>query len=169
MKTPITSSEKEMQQLALCQRLIINHSYGCQDALRRDMQRHGFQAISQSTISRLLRILGVIKIRNARGEKIYSLSPQEQPEPSAGRAIGEMVISVEHNAEFVILHTVAGYGRAVGKILDYRALPDVLGVVAGSSVVWVAPRDVTKTPHLHHKIVQTFGLTAVLPQPVAVR
>ncbi len=162
-----SSSEKEMRQLALCQRLIAHNSYFSQEALRRDMQRHGFSAISQSTVSRLLKTLGVIKVRNAKGEKIYSLSSLEQPEPDAGRAVGDMVISVEHNAEFVMIHTVAGYGRAVAKILDYHALPDILGVVAGSSVVWVAPRDVKKTLQVHRRILQTFGLTAWARQPVA--
>jgi arginine repressor len=50
-----------------------------------------------------------------------------------------MVVSVEHNSEFILIHTVAGYGRAVARILDYHQLPEILGVVAGSSIVWVAP------------------------------
>ncbi|MDI5829475.1 response regulator, partial [Salmonella enterica subsp. enterica serovar Kentucky] len=43
------------------------------------------------------------------------------------------LFSVEHNSEFILIHTAAGYGRAVARILDYHALPEILGVVAGSS------------------------------------
>lgn len=158
MRVSRASSEKEQSLLTLCQRLIVHKSYHSQEELRRDMQRHGFEAISQSTVSRLLKILGVIKMRNAKGQKIYALNPQEQPEPDAARSVAEMVISVEHNAEFIMIHAVAGYGRAVAKILDYRALPEILGVVAGSSVVWIAPREVQKTPQVHRRIMQTLGL-----------
>ncbi|WP_455425853.1 arginine repressor [Dryocola sp. LX212] len=158
MRISRTTSEKELSQLTLCQRLIVHKSYRSQEELRRDMQRHGFAAISQSTVSRLLKVLGVIKMRNAKGQKIYALNPQEQPEPDAARSVAEMVISVEHNAEFIMIHAVAGYGRAVAKILDYRALPEILGIVAGSSVVWIAPREVKKTPLVHRRIIQTLGL-----------
>jgi arginine repressor len=99
----------------------------------------GFDSISQSTVSRLLKLLGVIKIRNAKGLKIYSLNHQLRPAPDAARTVSEMVVSVEHNSEFILIHTVAGYGRAVARILDYHQLPEILGVVAGSSIVWVAP------------------------------
>ncbi|HEY1843883.1 MAG TPA: ArgR family transcriptional regulator [Buttiauxella sp.] len=158
MRASRPASEKEQNQLLLCQRLIVNKSYRSQEELRRDLQRHGFEAISQSTVSRLLKLLGVIKMRNAKGQKIYALNPQEQPEPDAARSVAEMVISVEHNTEFIMIHAVAGYGRAVARILDYRALPEILGVVAGSSVVWIAPREVEKTPQVHRRIMQTLGL-----------
>jgi transcriptional regulator of arginine metabolism len=151
-------SEKDHNQLTLCQRLIVHKSYQSQEELRRDMQLHGFESISQSTVSRLLKLLGVIKIRNAKGQKIYALNPQSQPAPDAARSIAEMVMSVEHNAEFVMIHAVHGYGRAVARILDYRALPEILGVVAGSSIVWIAPREVQKTAQVHRRVLQTLGL-----------
>ncbi|SFT94774.1 Arginine repressor, DNA binding domain [Kosakonia arachidis] len=62
----------------------------------------------QSTVSRLLKVLGVIKIRNAKGLKIYALNPQLRPVPDAARTVSEMVSSVEHNREFILIHTVAG-------------------------------------------------------------
>ena len=66
-------SPKEQLQLTVCQRLIAEKSYLSQEEIRRDLQERGFETISQSTVSRLLKLLGVIKIRNAKGLKIYSL------------------------------------------------------------------------------------------------
>ncbi|MBS1204052.1 MAG: ArgR family transcriptional regulator [Proteobacteria bacterium] len=145
-------SPKEQLQLAVCLRLISEKSYLSQEAIRRDLHYHGFDSISQSTVSRLLNLLGVIKIRNAKGQKIYALNPQLRPVPDAARTVSEMVISVEHNSEFILIHTVAGYGRAVARILDYHQLPEILGVVGGSSIVWVAPRAVKHTALVHKKI-----------------
>ncbi len=76
-------STKEQKQLAICQRLISEKSYLSQEALRRDLQHHGFTGISQSTVSRLLKLLGAIKIRNTKGQKIYSVNPQSRPAPDA--------------------------------------------------------------------------------------
>ncbi|EPF13931.1 arginine repressor protein [Cedecea davisae DSM 4568] len=158
MRISRVSSEKEQRQLELCQQLIVHKSYRSQEQLRCDLKQHGFEAISQSTVSRLLKLLGVIKRSNAKGEKIYALNPMAQPQPSAARSVAEMVISVEHNSEFIMIHTVSGYGRAVAKILDHHAITEILGVVSGSSVVWIAPRDVRKTPLVHRRIMQTLGL-----------
>ncbi|WP_061707784.1 arginine repressor [Pseudenterobacter timonensis] len=145
-------SPKEQLQMAVCQRLISERTYLSQEEIRRDLQDHGFDSISQSSVSRLLRLLGVIKIRNAKGQKFYTLNPQLRPAPDAARSISEMVVSVEHNSEFILIHTVAGYGRAVARILDYHQMPEILGVVAGSSVVWVAPRVVKRTALVHKQI-----------------
>lgn len=145
-------SANEQRQLAVCQRLLGEKSYLSQEEIRRDLQEHGFQSISQSTVSRLLKVLGVIKIRNTKGQKIYSVSPQQHPAPDAARSVAEMVLRVEHNSEFILIHTVAGYGLAVARILDYHALPEILGVVAGSSIVWVAPRTVQRMGLVYKQI-----------------
>ncbi len=151
MNEPANSAREKLQ-LTVCQRLIVEKSYLSQEQIRRDLQDHGFETISQSTVSRLLKLLGVIKIRNAKGQKIYSVNPQLRPAPDAARSISEMVVSVEHNSEFILIHTAAGYGRAVARILDYHAIPEILGVVAGSSIVWVAPRDVKRTAIVHKRV-----------------
>ncbi|HEY2452791.1 MAG TPA: ArgR family transcriptional regulator [Scandinavium sp.] len=145
-------STKEQLQLTLCQRLISEKSYLSQEEIRRDLQHHGFDLISQSTVSRLLKLLGVIKIRNAKGQKIYSVDPQLRPTPDAARSVSEMVVSVEHNNEFILVYTIAGYGSAVARILDYHALPEILGVVACSNIVWVAPRSIKRTALVHKQI-----------------
>jgi len=152
MKEYRDCSTKEQQQLAVCQRLVTEKSYLSQEAIRRDLQRHGFAAISQSTVSRLLKLLGIIKIRNPNGQRHHAPNPQLRPTPDAARCLSEMVVNVEHNREFILIHTAAGYGRAVARILDYHALPEILGVVAGSSIVWVAPRDVQRTPQVYRRV-----------------
>lgn len=151
---PITSpaTSRELQQLALCQRLILQNSYISQEALRKDLQRYGYPMISQSTISRLLKNLGVIKIRNSRGQRIYTLSPLAQPLPQASRPIAEMVVDVVHNNEFILVHTAAGYGRAIARILDCQQLTQTIGIVAGSDNVWIAPRHSRQISSLYQQV-----------------
>ena len=60
-------SAKEQLQLTVCQRLIAEKSYLSQEEIPRDLQPHGFENISQSSLSPLLTLLGLIKISNAKG------------------------------------------------------------------------------------------------------
>lgn len=161
-----SSSPKEQQQLAICQRLLAEKSYISQEEIRRDLQYHGFSHISQSTVSRLLKLLGAVKIRNAKGQKIYATDPLLRPVPDAARSIAEMVVSVEHNGEFILIHTVTGYSRAVARVLDYHQLPDILGVVAGSNVVWVAPRTAKRTALVHRHISELLRKPACAHSPL---
>lgn len=133
--------DKEQKQLALCRQLITGNAFRSQEALRRALKQHGYRHISQSTVSRLLGLLGVTKARNAKGERTYILTAPAQAEPHAACPLAEMVLGIEANQEFILIQTVTGYGRAVGRLIDHHALPGVLGVVAGSSTVWVAPRS----------------------------
>ena len=153
-----TTLDKEQKQLALCRALIAGHAYSSQEALRRDLKRHGYRQVSQSTVSRLLSLLGVIKTRNARGQRIYILNPQRQALPHAACRLAEMVLSVQANHDFILVQTVAGYGRAVGRVIDHCALPDVLGVVAGSSIVWVAPRNSQIIAQLQRQLCRLLGI-----------
>jgi len=141
MKRTLSALEKEHEQLILCHRLIASKSFASQEALRREFQRAGYRNISQSTVSRLLKTLGVVKIQNAKGKKMYALNEQYQPVPDALRPVTEMVTSVDYNPQFVIVHVSSGYGRAVGKIIDHQGLHEVLGVIASSTAVFVAPRE----------------------------
>jgi len=143
MKRTLSALEKEHQQLILCHQLIASRSFSSQEELRQEFQLAGYRNIGQSTISQLLKTLGVVKVQNAKGKKIYALNEQSQLVPDALRSVSEMVTDVDHNPQFVVVHVMSGYGRAVGRIIDQHRLPEVLGVIASSTSVLVAPRETT--------------------------
>lgn len=49
-------------------------------------------------------------------------------------------------------------GALLAWTLFAAELPEISGVAAGSSVVWIAPREVGKTAQVHRRIMQTLGL-----------
>lgn len=61
--------ESDLAQLDACRQIIGQHCYSTQEEIRRELAERGFADISQSTISRLLRRLGVAKAQNANGKK----------------------------------------------------------------------------------------------------
>jgi len=146
--------EREQQQLALCRQLIANHSFHSQQEIRLAFQQRGWPDISQSTISKLITLLDVIKIANARGERIYALNPLTQAKPDAISPLCAMVIDADFNDNFVIVHVVAGYARAIARVIEHGELPGILGIVATNNSIWIAPRNTQQTRQLHRRILR---------------
>jgi arginine repressor len=64
----------------------------------------------------------------------------------------EMVVSVEHNSEFILIHTAAGYGRAVARSSDYHAVTGNFRCGGRQQYCLVAPRVVKRTALVHKQI-----------------
>lgn len=144
--------EKEQHKLALCRKLVVSQRYSSQEEIRSEMMRAGYLGISQSTVSRLLKVLGVMKVQNAKGKKVYSLNALHHPSPCISEPLSAMLIDVEHNDNFVLIHMNSGYAQAMARIIDLCAWPAVLGAIASSNVVWVAPRDTHYVAQLHQRL-----------------
>ncbi|MEA9391935.1 ArgR family transcriptional regulator [Acerihabitans sp. TG2] len=153
-KSPV-QREDEQQKLALCHKLISSNSYISQDEIRREMIRAGYPRIGQSSVSRLLKTLGVTKVRNAKGIRVYTLDQSHQTRPAIENPLSAMVLSVEHNAHFVLILTISGYARAIARVLDMLNVPGILGIVAANSSVWVTPRKDYSVFHLYKYIARS--------------
>ncbi|CAI0857948.1 Arginine repressor [Serratia quinivorans] len=157
-----TSWGKEQRKLALCRKLVVSQRYSSQEEIRHQMMRSGYQGISQSTVSRLLKMLGVMKVQNAKGKKVYSLNALHHPAPDINEPLSAMLIDVEHNDKFVLIHMNSGYAKAMARIIDLCAWPAVLGVIASSNVVWIAPRDTRDVAQLHQRLLNLLDSNAGL-------
>ncbi|CAI1793728.1 ArgR family transcriptional regulator [Serratia proteamaculans] len=157
-----TSWGKEQRKLALCRKLVVSQRYSSQEEIRHQMMRSGYQGISQSTVSRLLKMLGVMKVQNAKGKKVYSLNALHHPAPDINEPLSAMLIDVEHNDKFVLIHMNSGYAKAMARIIDLCAWPAVLGVIASSNVVWIAPRDTRDVAQLHQRLLNLLESNAGL-------
>ncbi|WP_413724195.1 arginine repressor [Sodalis sp. RH16] len=157
IKKSTDSVAKEQRKLDLCHQLISSNNYASQDEIRREMIRAGYTRIGQSSVSRLLKSLGVTKVRNAKGIKVYTLDQRHQARPAIENPLSSMVLGVEHNTHFVLILTIAGYARAIAKVLDLQNLPGILGIVAANSSVWVSPRRDYSVLHLYKHISRLLG------------
>lgn len=137
--------------LTLCEQLISQGNYTSQAALRRDLKPLVGE-ISLATTSRLLNALGVVKIQNARGERVYAIDAQHHPSPSPQQALADMVIEIVASDTFVLIHTAPGYSQAVARLIDCQHAYAILGVVAGNDNVWIAPRDCRAITELYRQL-----------------
>src|SRR6478752_8877040 len=109
-------------------------------------------AVTQATLSRDLDELGAVKLRSEDGHLVYALPreggdstpralPGDGAEHRLGRLAEELVVSVEHSANIVVLRTPPGAAQFLASALDQTSLAEVIGTVAGDDTVLLVTRD----------------------------
>lgn len=108
-----------------------------QDRLQAALRHAGIE-VTQATLSRDLRELGVLK-----GSEGYVLAgATAAPAPGGGealrRALGTFAASIRHGGTMVVIRTGPGQASAMALELDRAELAGVLGTVAGDDTVFIA-------------------------------
>ncbi|MCC6676797.1 MAG: arginine repressor [Phycisphaerales bacterium] len=134
-----------------------------QDRLQSALRHDGIE-VTQATLSRDLRELGVLK-----GSQGYVMAPAAELGPArpagtverAGhgglrRALDAFAVSIRHGGTLVIIRTGPGQAAPMALELDRSGLDGVLGTVAGDDTVFIAmgtiaeagklARELTKRP-----------------------
>jgi transcriptional regulator of arginine metabolism len=116
-----------------------------QEELRRHLGKRGFR-VTQATLSRDMRDLGVGKVSTGRGVR-YML-PSEAEARVLKPIVGAEVVSIAANESMIVIRTLPGCASTVGEFIDVRPNPDILGTVAGDNTLLVIPSSTRKTPEV---------------------
>ena len=110
-----------------------------QEELMQMLAAEGF-AVTQATLSRDLRELGVSKTRSIGGSYAYRL-----PESVAGAGIpvqaplgGDAIRSLSFGVGLAVIKTFAGLASAVALLIDHRISGGIIGTIAGDDTVLAA-------------------------------
>ena len=102
-------------------------------------------AVSQSTLSKDLVELGAIRRRTEDGSLVYALDDEEGPQSSAkvklARLCVEMLQSISHAGNQIVLKTPPGAAQYFASALDISRLVGVMGTIAGDDTVLVIGTD----------------------------
>ena len=116
-----------------------------QSSIAEALVKYGIKSPDQSTISRTLKKLGVVKLRDYRtGALMYRWPPKKlsfAPPKSVKSLIREMVA----NESLIVIHTDPGSAALVARFLDVKRPAEILGTVAGDDTILVIPRSVSET------------------------
>lgn len=126
-----------------CKRLLQQQSFTTQDEIRHQLITMGFSDVSQSTVSRLLSRLGVAKVPNAHGKKVYCLTVESEP-VRISSSIASQIEYVTHNQLVVVVKTHPGGAQLVARLIDIQPHSEILGSVGGNDTVMIAPRDIKR-------------------------
>ena len=117
---------------------------GTQEELARALARRGV-TVTQATVSRDVKRLGLVKTSNAAGAYRYTVAngvPSANPstEENLRNAFREFVTSLENGEAFFLVKTMPGRANAVGVAIDEARRPELAGTIAGDDTILVLVR-----------------------------
>jgi transcriptional regulator of arginine metabolism len=135
----ISKSERQSRLL----QLIREHDIGTQEDLVSGLNETGLE-VTQATISRDIKELGIIKVTTGSGQQKY-VPMERSGEVASGRLMkvfAEAVVQVDQAGNLVIIKSLPGMAQACASALDSMRLPEVAGSIAGDDTVFVAARTI---------------------------
>lgn len=120
--------------------LVSSSSVNSQQELVDALRASGY-AVSQTTVSRDLKELGLNKLRDRKGTSRYSSSEQEIPyaesEAALRRMARQFMLTVEKTGNMIVLKTTPGNAQGLAAAIDAAALKGIAGTVAGDDTILV--------------------------------
>ncbi len=113
--------------------------------------------ISQATMSRDIRRLGLVKTPTADGRARY-LPPAEvlpvgpDAERRLARALRDYATGVDEGSGLLLMKTTTGSAMTVAEAIDEVQWPDVAGTIAGDNTILIVPRSSRRRPALRRRL-----------------
>jgi transcriptional regulator of arginine metabolism len=107
--------------------LLRHDTISSQEELRRKLKEVGI-SVTQATLSRDLKELGVVKVVGSQGEYQYAASEIARDAP---------VVTCEVSGNLVVVRTSVGMAPAVAYRIDAMKQSEILGTVAGENTLLV--------------------------------
>lgn len=137
--------------------LIRQRSLGSQEQILSLLESEGWP-VTQATLSRDLRALGVIKRPDpTTGEYLYELPDQNELRSSEEALISDFrrsVLTAAGSGNLVVFKTLPGHAHAAAYALDNLEMEDVIGTLAGDDTFLAILREGLK-PELWLKTLKT--------------
>ena len=136
------SVNKRDRHLAI-RNLISSRTVGSQEELR-DLLRENGGAVTQSTLSRDLREMRIVRVPTPEGPRY--VSPEALSEASASRTLLEDVLpqffsSLEGVGHLLVIKTAYGGAQPVAEAVDDAGWDEVLGTIGGENTILVICRS----------------------------
>lgn len=130
-------AKNERQEAML--KLVRAKEIGTQEELARELENAGWQ-VTQATVSRDIKDLGIIKVTLPSGGTKYSVLDRTG-DVAPGRLLSvfsHCVLSSEVAMNLVVVKTLPGMANAAASALDSIHLSGVVGSIAGDDTVFIA-------------------------------
>jgi transcriptional regulator of arginine metabolism len=122
--------------------LVRDRALSTQAEVASALKDSGFDVV-QTTVSRDIAELGLVKVRAPSGRLVYA--PPGSTDADRLRALGAAMrryaITVEAAGVLVVVTTPSGYANALAQAIDEAGHPAIAGTIAGDNTIFVAARD----------------------------
>lgn len=127
------------QRLHVIRNIIQAETIRSQEELLNSLSDKGI-AVTQATLSRDIKQLGIVKMHDDNGLYIYTL-PDAMPSSENTNYIEPPKLDIEFSGNLAVLKTKPGYANAVAFNIDNRAPREILGTIAGDDTILIIPRE----------------------------
>ena len=143
----------------LITKLLARGSFSSQEDLAKALSRAGMET-TQTTLSRDLRSLGVIKRPVSGGKTVYELPGPAQETTDEERRLLDLrhfvnEVSVAQN--LVVIRTPPGHAQGVARAVDLGGFSGVMGTIAGDDTVMAVALTGAAAKRLKKSLEQTTG------------
>ena len=143
--------QKKHSRLQTIQRILKNHEIHSQEELLELLKKANL-SVTQATLSRDLKILGVAKVSDNKSGYLYQLPPESKLGDYQTAFIKDLqhgIMTIAFSGTLAVIKTRIGHGNCVALALDQLELDGLLGTVAGDdTVLAVIDEKITKTDFL---------------------
>jgi transcriptional regulator of arginine metabolism len=123
-------------------RLVREQELGTQAELAEALHSAGYDVV-QTTVSRDIAELGLVKVRAPSGRLVYA--PPGPDLVARGTelraAVRRWALSFEPTGNLLVIVTPSGYASPLAQVLDEVSHPAVAGTIAGENTIFVAVRE----------------------------
>jgi transcriptional regulator of arginine metabolism len=141
------------QRHAAILRVVRDRRIESQDGLRQALADEGF-IVTQATLSRDIRELGLAKLADPGGDAYYTHPHRGAVRPELAQVLPALLVSVDGVGPFLVLKTASGSAGAVTEALDQTGWNEVIGTIAGDDTVLVITRSQRQRQQIASRIQQ---------------
>ncbi len=132
-----------------------DESIGTHDRLAEVLSNKGL-TVSQSTLSKDLRELGVVRMPTPEGGFRYAIPESGvtiRDQNILERELRDYLVRVQRVQNMVVAHSLSGHAQSVCEAIDRICWPEVIGTIAGDNTIFLLSLDVSAA----EKVVDRFG------------
>ncbi len=138
------------------QELITIEIIRTQEELAQRLQEEGFN-VTQATISRDIKEMGLIKILGLDEDYRYALQGKISPvsyQDRLKRMWKEVVVSFDSCENIIVIKTIPGNAQALASLLDNAGWKEVIGTVAGDDTIFLLVKPKTEVAAILLRLVE---------------
>jgi transcriptional regulator of arginine metabolism len=121
-------------------RLVHERPISTQSELVEALRSEGHDVV-QTTVSRDVHELGLIKVRDGNGRLVYAYPEDSGFTEEVSDAVSRWALTVEPSGNLVVVTTPYGYASALAQAIDVVRHPHIAGTIAGENTVLVVARE----------------------------
>jgi transcriptional regulator of arginine metabolism len=125
---------------AAIQRLVREQPISTQTELADALRAEGHEVV-QTTVSRDIHELGLLKVRGPHGRLVYAFPEDGAFSEDLTAALTRWTLSMEPSGNLVVVHTPYGYASALAQAIDVARHPHIAGTIAGENTVLLVSRE----------------------------